>query len=116
MPLMQLLLVSLSESVIGVDNFFFWAIISHVATKNYRKDTQLMDYRHQTFIFDMRDKLDELAYGAHNLAGACSERKEAEFFERLSRNLSTFGDREISKFHSLEEVLKLKRNIGGYSW
>lgn len=62
----------------------------------------MLDYRHQQFIFDAREKLDELAYGAHNLSTTAGlTEQEAEYLEGISRDFARTGDRIIAAYNVL---------------
>lgn len=62
----------------------------------------MLSYRHQNFIFDLREKLDELSYGAHSLSNSAGlTTNEEYFFEQLSRDLAVFGDTRIRHYNVL---------------
>lgn len=84
---------------IRVDKNIFKRYYITVPRKNKEGGSFYMDYRKQQFVFSMRDKLDELAYGAHNLAGACFIPEEERYFENVAKNLTIMGDMYMEQYH-----------------
>lgn len=65
----------------------------------------MIPYRVSQFIFDMQEKLDELAYGAYNLSDMPQlTEEEASFLKNLNKRLCLMNDSMMSQYTLLREL------------
>ena len=71
-----------------------------------------ISYRASQFVFEAQERLDELAYGAHMVAGLSGlSSGEEKFFENLSREFNVMNDSMMERFH----MMGLRRSNGQHA-
>lgn len=68
----------------------------------------MIPYRVSQFIFDAQSKLDELAYGAYNLADLPQlTKEEADFLRQLNKKFCFMNDTMMAQYTLLREMGEL---------